>query len=75
MQRPREVLMYKELIEEIKVSKVLYIKEKTIFELFHIDGLSIDEISKKLSISDSNVKARLCRPTNWQRLPVPEKSY
>lgn len=57
---PEEALIYKELIEAIKVSKVLSPKEKTIFELRYIDNLLINEISEKLSISDSNVKTRLC---------------
>lgn len=58
---PEEYAGYRELLDAIKASRSISIKEKTVLELFHIKGLLINEISLRLNISEPDVKTSLHR--------------
>ncbi len=66
-----DVLSYKEIIEAIKVLSPAY---RTVFNLFVIEGLSHEEISKKLGISVGASKSNLSKARDNLRKLLLNKS-
>jgi RNA polymerase sigma-70 factor (ECF subfamily) len=66
-----DVLAYKEIIEAIRLLSPSY---RTVFNLFVIEGLSHDEISKKLGISVGASKSNLSKARDNLRKLILNKS-
>jgi RNA polymerase sigma factor (sigma-70 family) len=66
-----DVLSYKEIIEAIRLLSPSY---RTVFNLFVIEGLSHDEISKKLGISVGASKSNLSKARDNLRKLILNKS-
>jgi RNA polymerase sigma-70 factor (ECF subfamily) len=67
-----DVLSYKEIISAIKLLSPAY---RTVFNLFVIEGLSHDEISKKLGISVGASKSNLSKARDNLRKLLLNKSH
>lgn len=68
-----DVLSYKEIIQAIKLLSPSY---RTVFNLFVIEGLSHDEISKKLGISVGASKSNLSKARdNLRKLLLNKSKY
>ena len=67
-----DVLSYKEIIHAIKLLSPAY---RTVFNLFVIDGLSHEEISKKLGISVGASKSNLSKARDNLRKLLLSKSH
>ena len=67
-----DVLSYKEIIQAIKLLSPAY---RTVFNLFVIDGLSHEEISKKLGISVGASKSNLSKARDNLRKLLLSKSH
>ena len=67
-----DVLSYKEIIEAIKLLSPAY---RTVFNLFVIEGLSHEEISKKLGISTGASKSNLSKARDNLRKLLLNKSH
>ncbi|MGZ5133493.1 MAG: RNA polymerase sigma factor [Flavitalea sp.] len=67
-----DILSYKEIINAIKLLSPAY---RTVFNLFVIDGLSHDEISKKLGISVGASKSNLSKARDNLRKLLLNKSH
>jgi RNA polymerase sigma-70 factor, ECF subfamily len=67
-----DVLSYKEIIGAIKLLSPAY---RTVFNLFVIEGLSHEEISKKLGISVGASKSNLSKARDNLRKLLLKKSY
>ena len=67
-----DVLSYKEIINAIKLLSPAY---RTVFNLFVIDGLSHEEISKKLGISVGASKSNLSKARDNLRKLLLSKSH
>ncbi len=66
-----DILSYKEIIEAIRLLSPSY---RTVFNLFVIEGLSHDEISKKLGISVGASKSNLSKARDNLRKLILNKS-
>ena len=67
-----DVLSYKEIIEAIRMLSPAY---RTVFNLFVIEGLSHEEISKKLGISIGASKSNLSKARDNLRKLLSSKSH
>ena len=67
-----DVLSYKEIIEAIRMLSPAY---RTVFNLFVIEGLSHEEISKKLGISVGASKSNLSKARDNLRKLLSSKSH
>ena len=67
-----DVLSYKEIIHAIKLLSPAY---RTVFNLFVIEGLSHEEISKKLGISVGASKSNLSKARDNLRKLLLSKSH
>ena len=72
---PEEYTEYRELLDTIKASRRISVKEKTVFELFHINGLLINEIALRLNISVPDVKISLHRAKNKLAADLQKKGW